>query len=127
MNIALDIDDTITKIPPFFCLLARSIRRAGGKVYVLTTRSDEEFVRKHTREELASYGLEYDGLFIIPNSGSRGQLPCPHTDLDWYQKYLWQKVKLCLDRDVHIVFDDDAKVVGLFKRFAPGIQVFHVL
>ncbi len=126
MNIALDIDDTITKNPRFFSLLSRSIRGAGGRVYIVTSRGNADGVKEKTRQELASYGIEFDALFIIADSGSQKQIPCPHGNLDRYQKYLWQKVKTCLDYSVDIVFDDDPKVVSLFEEYAPDIQVFHV-
>jgi hypothetical protein len=126
MNIALDIDGTITKNPGFFSLLSQSVRRAGGRVYIVTSRGNADGVEEQTRQELASYGLEFDALFIIADSGGQEQIACPHENLDWYQKYLWQKVRVCLDHNVHIVFDDDPKVVSLFEKYAPDIQVFQV-
>jgi hypothetical protein len=125
MNIALDIDGTITKLPEFFAILSRAIRQSGGKVFIVTSRANSAGVRDATKEELASYGIAFDELFIIPDAG-REQIPCPHGDLDWYQKYLWQKVAVCLERDVAIVFEDDDKVIALFKTYAPDIQVFRV-
>jgi len=125
MNIALDIDGTITKQPKFFAILSRAVRQSGGKVYVVTSRADSAGVRAETQKELKSYGIAYDELFIIPDAG-REQIPCPHGDLDWYQKYLWQKVAVCLEHGVAIVFEDDDKVIELFKRYAPDIQVFRV-
>ena len=59
--------------------------------------------------------------------GDIGQpLECPHKHLDWYQQYLWQKIKICLDRNVEIIFENDPKVVALFKEYAPEINVFQV-
>ena len=125
MNIALDIDGTITKQPEFFAILSRGVRAAGGKVFIVTSRANSAGVRAETQKELKSYGIAYDELFIIPDAG-RVQIPCPHTDLDWYQKYLWQKVAVCLEHDVAAVFEDDDKVIALFKKYAPDIQVFRV-
>jgi hypothetical protein len=125
MNIALDIDGTITVYPEFFAILSRAIRAAGGKVYIITSRSDDEAAREQTRQELAFLRVEFDDLFIIPG-GRQGQIPCPHSKLDWDQKYLWQKVNICLDHKVSIVFEDDPKVIALFEEFAPNIQVFQV-
>jgi hypothetical protein len=51
---------------------------------------------------------------------------CPHPDLDWYQKYLWQKVEICLREKIDAVFEDDPKVVALFKRYAPQIVILQV-
>ena len=124
MNVALDIDGTITKKPQFYAILARGVRAAGGKVFVVTSRSNSSDVRKQTKRELDAYGIAFDDLIIIADAeGDR--IACPHDDLDWYQKYLWQKVSVCLKHKVSIVFEDDPKVIELFRRFAPSIQVFR--
>lgn len=125
MNIALDIDGTITKCPKFFAFLSRSVRGTGGKVYIITSRSSVAGVKELSQQELTSLGVEFDDLFIISND-KQNQILCPHGNLDWYQKYLWQKVSVCIDHKVCIVFEDDPKVVALFEEFAPDIQVFHV-
>lgn len=83
MNIALDIDGTITSNPGFFSMLSHSVRRGGGKVYILTSRSDNDSTEKVTKEELTSYGAEFDELFIIADSGSQNQIDCLHQNLDW--------------------------------------------
>ena len=123
MNIALDIDGTITNQPEFFAILSRGVRAAGGKVFIVTSRSNSAGVRAETQKELKSYGIAFDELFIIPDAG-REQIPCPHGDLDWYAQYLWQKVAVSLEHDMAIVFEDDDKVIALFKTYAPDIQVF---
>ena len=126
MNIALDIDGTITRLPEFFYILSHAIRTAGGKVYVVTSRSNSSGVRNETLRELKSYRIAFDELFIIPDAG-REQIPCPHDELDWYQKYLWQKVSVCLEHNVTAIFEDDEKVVSLFKTYAPDILVFRAV
>ena len=126
INIALDIDGTITRLPDFFVLLSRSIRANGGKVFVVTSRTNSRDVEVQTRRELQNYGIAFDELTIIPDAAG-DRLPCPHGDLDWYGKYLWQKIAVCLDREVSIIFEDDEKVVALFKRFAPDVQVFQLM
>lgn len=124
MNLALDIDGTITAMPRFFALLSCATRVAGGRVFVVTSRSDTPEVARQTRRELKGYGIEYDDLVIIPDGKDR--IPCPHPDLDWYSAYLWQKVAICLDRRVDAVFEDDAKVVALFEAYAPHVLTFRV-
>ena len=125
MNIVLDIDGTITRCPAFFRVLARSIRDNGGKVYIVTSRSTLDGVKDLTRKELNSYRIEFDELIIISDK-AQYQVHCPHDDLDWYEKYLWQKVAFCLNRNVKIVFEDDSRVISLFEKYAPDIQVFQV-
>jgi len=126
MNIALDIDGTITKNPRFFSILSQAVRQDGGKVYIVTSRGNTNDSRVQTEKELTSYGIEFDDLVIIADSAGKEQIMCPHEDLDWYQKYLWQKVAVCLDYNVGIVFEDDPKVISLFEEHAPDIQVFQV-
>lgn len=126
MNIALDIDGTITRRPEFFAVMSQAVRASGGKVYIVTSRSNTDDVRSQTRLELKSYGVQYDDLITIPDS-AQDRIPCPHSDLDWYQQYLWQKVSVCMDSDVAVVFEDDPKVIELFGKYATSIQVFRVI
>lgn len=123
MNIALDIDGTITKTPEFFSLLARSVRNSGGKIIVVTSRMNTPEARDATDGELKEYGVEHDELFILPNAGQL-QIECPHDELDDYSQYLWQKISICIDHEIDIVFEDDPLVIELFKTYAPHIHVF---
>ncbi len=125
MNLALDIDGTITRLPATFAMLSRAVRAEGGKVIVVTSRANTDFVRRETTRELRGYGVEFDELFVIPDAPGE-RMPCPHADLDQYQQYLWQKVAVCLDHQVDVVFEDDEKVISLFRRFASGVSVFHL-
>ncbi len=125
MKITLDIDGTITVNPEFFALLSRAVRRDGGRIYVVTSRLGTPESERETRRELDNWKIEFDELIFIPASGDPGQIPCPHQDLDWYQKYLWQKVSICLDRGVGLVFEDDPKVIALFEKHAPAIRIFR--
>ena len=124
MNISLDVDGTISRLPKLFAVLSHAVRASGGKIIVVTSRSNTPEVWDTTRRELRSYGVEYDELFVIPDGTDR--IPCPHASLDWYQQYLWQKVHVCLVREVDAVFEDDPKVINLFKAYAPDIQVFRL-
>ena len=90
MNLGLDIDGTITACPRFFALLSKAGRERGGKVYVITSRTPGPETEKATREELERPRIEYDGLFFPEDFETAGER-CPHGDLDWYGKYLWQK------------------------------------
>jgi hypothetical protein len=126
MNVALDIDGTITAKPEFFAVLSKAIRANGGKVIIVTSRSNTTEVKAQTRRELRGYGIAFDELVVIADAAG-DRLPCPHGDLDWYQQYLWQKVAVCVERGVTIIFEDDEKVIALFKRFAPDVQVFQLM
>jgi hypothetical protein len=120
MNVALDTDGTITAMPSLFAVLSCAVRAFRGKVIIVTSQANTPEVRDVTRRELRGYGVEFDDLFVIPDGTDR--IPCPHSDLCTYEQYLWQKVAVCLDRGVDVVFEDDEN----FRRFAPGIRTFRV-
>ena len=123
-RLGLDMDGTITMAPAFFSLLARSVRGAGGQVHVVTSRADTLEGRVAIKAELSRLGIEHNRLHMLPDAEEAGRR-CPHCKLDWYQKYIWQKVQYCLDHEIDVFFDDEQKVVDLFGRFAPGIKVFR--
>ena len=122
--LGLDVDDTITAAPEFFALLTKAVRQAGGRVCIVTRRGNLPEVVEATRVELEDYGIEFDEINCIPDKKDE-YISCPHEDLDWYEKYLWQKVAICEARNVDVLFDDDPKVVRLFARYAPWIQLFQ--
>ncbi len=123
MNIAFDIDDTITAKPRLFAAI--SIATAANRVIIVSSRSNTEECRRETLDELGRYGVHHQGLYLL-DDGPEIRERCPHSDLDWYQKYLWQKVEICVREEVDVVFEDDVKVIELFKRYAPGILILQV-
>jgi len=50
----------------------------------------------------------------------------PHKSLDWFQRYLWQKVSYTKRHRMTHFVDDYLKVISLFAAFAPDILVFSV-
>ncbi|MCB1225917.1 MAG: HAD family hydrolase [Verrucomicrobiales bacterium] len=123
MNLAFDIDDTITAAPELFAALASA--PGVKKVLIVSSRGNSAESRRLTLAELELYGIRHQGLHLLED-GPEARNRCPHGDLDWYQKYLWQKVEICLREKIDVVFEDDKKVIALFRRFAPGIQVMQV-
>jgi hypothetical protein len=75
MNVAFDIDGTISRRPDFFAILSRAVRSDGGKVFVVTSRSNSPDVERQTRRELRSWDVQFDELVIIPDR-DRGRI-CP--------------------------------------------------
>lgn len=124
MHVGIDIDNTITRAPNLFALLAQAVRAQGGTIHIVSSRTDSGATRIATAKELAEYGVAYDRLFLFPEKENTA--PCPHRDLDWYQQSIWGKVAYCLKHKVGIFFDDEQKVVDLFHRFAPAIIVLRV-
>jgi len=127
ITLGLDMDNTITKHPDFFAQLTLALKNKGGEVFVVSSRANNPEVQNATEVELVRWNIVYDKVSLIPDSPDE-RIPCPHDDvLDGYQAYLWQKVKICQDLSVTVYFDDDAKVVELFRKYAPDIQVFRAL
>lgn len=105
MNIAIDIDGTITALPEVFRALSAGLRANGHKVYVVTFRL--EAYREHTEKELAEMGVQYDELVM-----STG-MPDP----------AW-KVAVAVARNVGAFFEDAKEVLMLLP---PGIQPVWVV
>ena len=125
MNICFDVDGTITEYPEFFSLLSRAVKGSGGKVYVVTSRTRTPETMEATRKELNELGIMYDHLFMLPDQAEADRI-CPFNNLDWYQRFIFQKTIYCKANHVDVFFDDENKVIDLFKRFLPEIQVFQV-
>ena len=123
MNLAFDIDDTITAKPELFAALSGAPR--VKKVLIVSSRGNSEESRRLTLAELESYGIRHHGLHLLED-GPEARNRCPHPDLDWYQRYLWQKVEICRREKIDVIFEDDEKVIDLFRRFAPKIRVMQV-
>ena len=125
MRVCFDIDGTITAYPEFFSLLSHAVRRTGGEVYIVTSRTRTVETKRATREELRELGIEYDHLYIL-HDRSEAERICPFNNLDWYEKYIFQKTIYCKANRVDIYFDDEEKVISLFRQFLPEVQVFQV-
>lgn len=76
------------------------------------------------KAELSSLDIPHDRLHMLPGV-EEAERRCPRGELDWYQKNIWQKVQYCMDNHIDVFFDDEQKVLDLFGRYAPGIQVFR--
>ena len=121
--IGLDIDGTITAAPTWFAQLARSVLESGGRIVVITSRSD--VAREETTRELASYGLQYSALYFLP-SIDEGKRLCPHVELDWFSRYLWCKVAIADDCGVSDFVDNDPRVISLLHRYSPQINAWLI-
>ena len=120
LQLGLDIDDTITAAPALFAEISRECRLNDGQVHIVTSRS--ALGRSETVEELSDYGVQFDALFFLPEM-SRANSDCPHKELDWFQRYLWQKVAYAKQHGLMHFVDDDPKVISLFNQFAPEIVI----
>ena len=123
IKLGLDIDDTITACQGLFSVMTEAVKQKGGQVHIISSRTDDPKVRRITEDELVDLGIRYDVLYLLPHS-SEAMKTCPHKELDWYEKFIWQKVDYCKREKITIFFDDEKKVINLFQRFAPEIKVF---
>ena len=119
MIIGLDIDGTITAKPEAFARLSRRVKDEGGEVHVISSRSPMS--EHETRLELKCLGIVFDELYLLPNFGSRLIRGPDH--LDWYSKYLWQKVEYAINNNIEEMHDDDQRVVALFQSYAVRIRL----
>lgn len=122
MKVGLDIDSTITANPAFYYELSQGVYDDGGAVVILTSRVDTGHTRLLTESELQGWSIRYDALYLFKPFEEVEHL-CPHKDLDWYQRYLWQKVHHAVNEQLDIHYDDDDAVISLFKRYAPEIKI----
>ncbi len=125
MKIGLDVDDTIMRAPELFSLLSKAASEAGWQIHVITTRPDTESDRQRTIDDLEKEKISYHTAYHLPKQEGEVE-DCPYEDLDSYHKFVWQKVRYCQEEGIDIYFDDDERVVELFKIFAPKIQIFRV-
>jgi len=125
-RVAFDMDDTVTANPEFFSFLSHTIKKAGGSVFIISSRTDIPEARKVTYEELKEFNIAFDDMILIPDMQIAAEM-CPVKELNGYQKYIWQKIRYCEQWDVGLYFDDEEAVVELFRQYAPKIQVFKVM
>jgi len=118
IRIGLDIDGVITAEPKRFADLSQRLIELTADVRIVTSRSAQ--ARQDTEQELETFGVKYSELYFLPDI-SRAQSLCPHTRLNWYEKYLWQKIDYGLTRNLSHFVDDDVAVERLFVMFAPSI------
>jgi uncharacterized HAD superfamily protein len=81
MNIALDIDGTISEHPEFFASLSSMMRHAGHRVVILTYRDPNR--SEATRTELSKWQVVYDDLVFAPSLAGKGQL-CRELAIDLF-------------------------------------------
>ena len=75
-TLGLDMDGVITASPDFFAFLSSQWRNNGGRVHIVSSRSDRPDVIQACREELSSFWISYDYLLLLP-SIEAAQVRCP--------------------------------------------------
>jgi hypothetical protein len=72
MNVALDIDGTISEHPEFFAVISTALRAAGHRVVVLTFRDPAD--RVATLTHLTDWGVQFDDLVHAPTREDKGRI-----------------------------------------------------
>ena len=114
MNIALDLDDTISRCPPFFSILSKAFIASGHKVYVITHREDRAFAA----EDLAAYGISYDEL-ILPTVEEFQR----NTSGEWRTSIGAWKAEMCRRLEVDVCIDDMPDVVNALDERILALMV----
>jgi hypothetical protein len=125
MIVGLDIDGTITAAPEFFRMLSEAVYRDGGKVIIVSARSNSSISRTETIAELRQLGIPYSKLILLPEGAA--MVGNPPSELSYLERYLWQKVHICESEGVRVFFDDDNTMVDMFVQYATGVQVYQAL
>lgn len=77
LNVALDIDGTISEHPTLFATLATGFRNAGHRILILTYRDPTR--EAATRAELAGWGIVFDELLFAESLAAKGVLCDRHA------------------------------------------------
>lgn len=125
LKVGFDIDGTITEEQDFFAKFSKIVKANGGKVFIVSSRTDNAFVLKETKQELKQLGIHFDEIYLLPDFES-AKANCARLELDWYQKYIFQKINFCKEKNIQIFFEDEDKVIDLFRRYAPEIIVIKI-
>ncbi len=121
-RIGFDVDDTISANPEFYKKLSQDMYEKGGSVTIISSRSENQEVRRGTIEQLRDWEIRYGNLYLFRPADEIAHI-CPYPELDWYQRYLWQKIYWCMYERVDKYYDDDEKVIQLFKSHATEIII----
>jgi predicted secreted acid phosphatase len=89
MNIGIDIDATITEMPEFFAIIAKTFRAAGHKVYIVSYRGIDG--RDGTLQDLVDFGIEHDGLYLSES---------------YNESIAAYKGRMARELDIDVFFDD---------------------
>lgn len=112
IKLGLDMDDTVTDAPRWFAARLRDLRSRGGRVWIISSRSDLPEVRAFTATQLRNWEIEVDGIILQPQDPA----PDAPADLDWFSRSLWFKVSACRELGIDLMVDDSLSVEALFQR-----------
>jgi len=106
MVIAFDIDDTITRHPPFFSFLTKALVEAGHQVVIITFRED----RRMVSADLARMGIVFTKLVTSTTK-----------DLLAADPDKW-KARVCKRMGVEVFFEDMPEVLQHLGESVVGMM-----
>jgi len=132
-RLAYDLDDTITRWPSFFSKLSQQNQEAGGFNLILSTRHEPATSSSHTAayqrefDEIQGLGIAYDRLEHAwwDYEASERLFLCT-SETEWLKRLIWQKAFYCRLHRIDVFYEDQARNVVLFKKYAPEIEVVCV-
>jgi hypothetical protein len=117
MIIALDIDGTITQHPRFFAELSHK-----HEIIIVTSRPNTEDSQIETEALLADIGIFYRQIYYCDwEAMDDSNIP---SELEGPDRLLYQKILACQHGQAEALFDDDADVITLMKKYLPTTAVF---
>lgn len=122
MRLGLDIDNTISAYPKYYADLSRKVKERGGRVIIISSRSETPDVREITSNELNDWNIKFDKLYLFKSLDDVKHL-CPYKNLGDYNTLLWQKLHHCIAESIEQYHDDDSVVIRLFKSYLPSVEV----
>jgi hypothetical protein len=121
-RIGLDIDGTISAYPEYYSALSRTVRSNGGRVVVISSRREDS--RAVTKAQLDEWSITYDSLYLFLPYDEVEHL-APAAVMDWYERYLWQKIDYASSENLTSFHDDEPKVISLFQMYRPEIRIIQ--
>jgi len=110
LRFGIDIDGTISRAPKHFQRLINALIAAGNLVYVVTARDTGR--RQETEEFLAALHIHYHWLVMKP--------------LDWPDTIPDYKVKVVIEKDIHLLIDDEEENCWAVIERTPALAA-HML
>mgnify|MGYP001583407470 FL=1 len=126
MVVQLDIDNTIDQALDFFRWLAKSLRRDGHTVLIVSSRTRSPENLKHTARELKDWGIEFDKLVLHPAPAELDPKRLPPGLPPAHKIYVY-KLIAAQDLGTQILFDYCGITTDLFRWHLPGVNVFRLL
>ncbi len=103
MNIAFDLDGTITRSPAFFSVISKALVASGHSVFIVTWREDREFAL----EDLAEHGITFSQLVLPSEQQIRGI-----GYQQWKAAAAQWKAEVCRTLKVDVFFEDMPEVIN---------------